>query len=192
MKRVIPVVVMAILVSGAQFDTDVPGSSPGSLGIMECATVDDPDPPLYYRIDLVPTRNLPRIRTASGVGDMFYKMSPFGINVGKDGSYVYTLDVSFENLPEFPGKEFVVWLTTSDLQTIRRVGAIGSEGSVSGDVDWNKFLVVVTLEDASASDDATRWEGPIAYRGMSRSGLMHTMAGHGPFQQEPCATFGYQ
>jgi hypothetical protein len=28
-------------------------------------------------------------------------------------------------------------------------------------------------------------------RGMSRSGMMHTMAGHGPFQQENCARYGY-
>jgi len=26
---------------------------------------------------------------------------------------------------------------------------------------------------------------------VSRSGLMHTMAGHGAFQQENCAAYGY-
>jgi len=35
------------------------------------------------------------------------------------------------------------------------------------------------------------WTGPVVMRGMSRSGLMHTMAGHGAFEQENCAAYGY-
>ena len=51
-------------------------------------------------------------------------------------------------------------------------------------------IVVITLE---AADDpaATRWSGPIVFRGMSRSGMMHTMVGHGALQQENCAAYGY-
>ncbi|HZD06335.1 MAG TPA: hypothetical protein VE173_15600, partial [Longimicrobiales bacterium] len=59
-----------------------------------------------------------------------------------------------------------------------------------GRSSWNKFLVVVTLEPTDGSDAST-WSGPIVLRGMSRSGAMHTMAGHGPFQQEKCAAYGY-
>ncbi|MGD2070011.1 MAG: hypothetical protein PVI57_15165, partial [Gemmatimonadota bacterium] len=59
-----------------------------------------------------------------------------------------------------------------------------------GRVEWNKFLVVITLETVD-DPSADAWSGPIALRGMSRSGKMHTMAGHGPFQQENCAAFGY-
>ncbi|NND70223.1 MAG: hypothetical protein HKN43_01460 [Rhodothermales bacterium] len=161
--------------------------APAAAG--ECV-VDD-DPPRYYRIDLVPTRSIPRVRAATGFGDMLYQPSPFGVSVGENGNYQYRLKVAFSNLPVFDGKEFVVWLTTPDLATVTRVGAIGDDGTVEGRVSWNKFLVVVSLEDEGQSD-ATRWNGPVGYRGMSRSGLMHTMAGHGPFQQEPCATFGYQ
>jgi hypothetical protein len=29
-------------------------------------------------------------------------------------------------------------------------------------------------------------------RGMSRSGRMHTLAGHGPFEAEPCAKYGFR
>ena len=36
------------------------------------------------------------------------------------------------------------------------------------------------------------WTGPIVIRGMSRSGMMHTMAGHGPFEEENCAAYGYE
>ncbi len=151
----------------------------------------DPDPPTYYRIDLVPTRSVPRTRSVEGYGDMFYQASPFGIAIGSDGSYQYKISVTFDGLPVFDGKNFVVWLTTPDLKNIRKVGVIDENGRIDGLVDWNKFLVVVSLEDATAPE-GQRWSGPIAYRGMSRSGLMHTMAGHGPFEQEPCLTFGYQ
>ncbi len=49
---------------------------------------------------------------------------------------------------------------------------------------------MITLE---AVDDpaAETWSGPVALRGMSRSGMMHTMVGHGAFQQENCAAYGY-
>jgi hypothetical protein len=70
------------------------------------------------------------------------------------------------------------------------LGTLDENFQVAGTASWNKFLVVITLE---AVDDpvAKRWSGPIAFRGMSRSGMMHTMAGHGPFEQENCAAYGY-
>jgi hypothetical protein len=42
--------------------------------------------------------------------------------------------------------------------------------------------------DKSATDI---WKGPVVMRGMSRSGLMHTLAGHGPYEKEPCAKYGF-
>ena len=160
----------------------------------ECVLVDrniDPDPPEYYRISLVPTRSVPRIRSVDGFGDMYYQPSPFGVSIGSDGSYRYKLSVSLNGLPDFDGKSFTVWLTTPDLEKVTLVGPVDADGHIEGFVDWNKFLVVVSLEDSDMIDPS-RWKGPIAYRGMSRSGLMHTMAGHGPFEQEPCQVFGYQ
>ncbi|MDZ7808701.1 MAG: hypothetical protein U5K71_16570 [Gracilimonas sp.] len=62
---------------------------------------------------------------------------------------------------------------------------------MSGVVDWNKYIVVITLEEEVPAKNTNMWSGSIAFRGLSRSGLMHTMAGHGPFAQEPCAKFGY-
>jgi hypothetical protein len=50
--------------------------------------------------------------------------------------------------------------------------------------------VIITLEP-SADDLGERWQGPVVLRGMSRSGMMHTMAGHGPFETEPCAVYGF-
>lgn len=147
--------------------------------------------PEYYRIDLVPTRRVPAARSAVGTADVNFASSPFGVAVSADGHYVYDLTVFVSNLRAAPaGKAYVVWITTPSLDQVRRIGTLLPDESVTGRVDWNKFLVVVSLEEAGR-DEAQRWKGPIVMRGLSRSGLMHTSAGHGPFQQEPCATYGY-
>ena len=82
----------------------------------------------------------------------------------------------------------VHWSTEVD--RIERLGVVEPGRAFTGRVAWNKFLVVVTLEEEDDPEAAT-WSGPIVLRGMSRSGMMHTMAGHGPFQQENCAAYGY-
>ena len=81
-------------------------------------------------------------------------------------------------------------VTTTEIDQIARIGTLDDDLRATGTVDWNKFIVVVTLE---AEDDptATMWKGPIVFRGMSRSGMMHTMIGHGALQQENCAAYGY-
>jgi len=112
--------------------------------------------------------------------------------VTPDGSYSYDLHVRVEGLRPRDDGDYVVWVTRSDLSEIRRVGVLDDTGRIRGSVAWNKFLVVVTLESAGAPADAATWEGPIVLRGMSRSGRMHTMAGHGPFQAEPCVKYGYE
>ena len=61
--------------------------------------------------------------------------------------------------------------------------------------DWPPTGAEAPEEDeASVTDDdpgAERWSGPIVFRGMSRSGMMHTMVGHGALQKENCAAYGY-
>ena len=59
-----------------------------------------------------------------------------------------------------------------------------------GSARWNKFLVVITLEPDDGGESGM-WSGPVVFRGMSRSGMMHTMVGHGALQQENCAAYGY-
>ena len=152
----------------------------------DCAFED----PEYYKIRLVPTRRVPGARRATGAAAVTFTPSPFGISISPKGNYVYSLDIAIENLPPARDGAYVAWASTSDLDEIKRLGPLDEQMSISGQVDWNKFLVIITLEplDNVAGDI---WQGPVVLRGMSRSGLMHTMAGHGPFQQEPCATFGY-
>jgi hypothetical protein len=149
----------------------------------------DPEPPEYYAIPLVTTKNVPGTAFTKGAADVTFAPSPFAVSVAADGSYDYDVHVRLDDLPEPPRGGYVAWVTTTQVDRIERLGAL-EDGQVTGQVRWNKFLVVVTLEDEPEAE-AERWSGPIAFRGMSRSGKMHTMAGHGPFEEERCATYGY-
>ena len=95
-------------------------------------------------------------------------------------------DVNIGNLPFCIALELAPWIHHDGNYT----ETIAIDGDDRLSKPWNKYLVIITLEPTD-DPQSPRWQGPVVLRGMSRSGLMHTMAGHGPFQQEPCATFGY-
>lgn len=145
----------------------------------------------YYNIDLVTTKNIPGTGQAKGKAVMKFNPNSFGISIAKDGSYRHRLDIQITKVN--PPKEgtFVAWVTTPSLDQVVLLGTLDKDLKVSGTVDWNKYIVVITLEKEIPSKNDHRWSGEIAFRGLSRSGLMHTMAGHGPFAQEPCAKYGY-
>lgn len=150
--------------------------------------------PDYYSVSLVPTRQVTGTGRASGVARASFERTPFGVEVAPDGNFKLTLDVDVTGLPDAADGAFVAWVSTPDLDEARPLGTLDSTGSVSGVVAWNKFLVFVTLEPAEGPDaaaDRSTWTGPVILRGMSRSGRMHTMAGHGPFEQQECSVYGY-
>ena len=147
--------------------------------------------PDYYAFPVVTTRNLPGTGLARGSAEVAFRgESPFVVSLAGDGSYAYDIEIRLEGMRAPRRGTLVAWVTTPQLDRVKRLGPLDEHLRAAGTVAWNKFLVVVTLE---ATDDptATGWSGPIAFRGMSRSGMMHTMAGHGPFQQENCAAYGY-
>lgn len=150
----------------------------------------EPDPPAYYAVELVTTKRIPGTGLASGTGQVTFAASPFGVSLAPDGSYLYDVTVQLERMKAPRSGTLVAWATTTQVDEVRRLGPLDDRLRARGQVSWNKFLLVVTLEEA---DDpaAEAWSGPIVMRGMSRSGMMHTMAGHGPFQQENCARYGY-
>lgn len=150
----------------------------------------DPEPPPYYKIDLVTTRRVPGAGEAHGIGELSYKTTPFGIAIGPDGSYLYDLSLKIQRLQPARSGHYVAWISTPDLSEIKRLGPLDELFRIQGQVDWNKFLVVISLEKDLQAEQP-KWKGPIVLRGLSRSGLMHTMAGHGPYQNEPCAIYGY-
>ena len=146
--------------------------------------------PEFYVIELVPTDRIPGSGATTGSVDVTFAPSPFGVSLTENGDYLRDLEIHVRNLAPPDEGAFVVWVTTPQLDQIERVGVLG-EGALRGQVRWNKFLVVVSLEEDDGST-APRWAGPIILRGMSRSGAMHTSAGHGPFETENCASYGFR
>lgn len=147
--------------------------------------------PEYYRVELFTTRNIPGTGVAKGFVDVTLSpASPFSVQLGADGSYRYDLTVSLTNMRAPRYGRLVAWVTTKEIDHVQRLGALDEHLEASGQVDWNQFIVVITLEE---TDDpaAEAWSGPVVFRGLSRSGMMHTMVGHGALQQENCAAYGY-
>ncbi len=145
----------------------------------------------YYTIDLVTTKNIPGTGQATGKAVMKFSPNPFGISIAKDGSFRHRLDIHLNKVNKPKTGTFVAWVTTPSLDKVKLIGSLDEDLKASGLVDWNKYIVVITLEEDIPSTNTSMWSGAIAFRGLSRSGLMHTMAGHGPFAQEPCAKYGY-
>lgn len=152
--------------------------------------VQDPDAPVYYKIDLVSTRRVPGSGQAEGIGYVSYPSSPFGISLTQEGHYIYDLSIEIDGLKPPRNGVYVAWVTTPDLKNVRLLGIMDESMRLKDRIDWNKFLVVISLE-AGPNQVGERWNGPIVLRGLSKSGFMHTMAGHGPFEDEPCAIYGY-
>ncbi len=163
----------------------VPSLSGNPCSITELPSLNLP----YYAIEMVKTGRVPGTGRSRGLGQASFARSPFGVSIAPDGSYIYDLTVGFEGLKAQDG-HYTVWLTTAEVDNIKRLGVLDANGLVNGRVEWNKYLVVLTLESAD-DPGATKWSGPIVSRGMSRSGAMHTMAGHGPYVGEPCAKYGF-
>ncbi len=147
------------------------------LGI--CRVAMDPGPSPF----IIPLESTGDARGASGVVTMRFAPSPFGVALTVDGHFRYQLSLSAEGLNSVPGKHHVAWAATPELDQVTRLGALSDAGVVEGEVSYNKILVFVTEE---SSPEGTTWSGPVLLRGVSRSGLLHTMAGHGPFNDAPC------
>jgi len=143
----------------------------------------------YYEIALVTTKRVAGTGLAKGTAQVNFAASPFGVAVSPEGSYIYDLELQIERLKPPKKGVYTAWVSTPNLDEIKRLGVFDESFALSARVEWNKFLIVITLEPSAEATDT--WQGPIILRGMSRSGLMHTLAGHGPFELEPCATYGF-
>lgn len=147
-------------------------------------------PSAFYAIDLVPTGKVPGTGTSDARATVTFVDSPFDVALADDGTFHRRVRVDLSSVGPPPSGGYVVWAAPPDLDRIVKLGSLGEKGGLISEVSFPKFLLVVSLEDDP--DGVTgRWSGPIAFRGMSRSGFMHSMAGHGPFQGEPCANYGF-
>ena len=168
-----------------------PPPSGAVSSLVPCSTIISAPllPSQYYGIEMVTTRRVPGTGRATGTGTIAFARSPFGVAVSASGSYVYDLSLSVDHLKAPRRGVYTAWAAAPDLDDVIRVGVLEEGQTVSGRVDWNKFLVIVTLELSAEPTD--RWRGPVVMRGMSRSGMMHTLAGHGPYENEPCLKYGF-
>lgn len=112
--------------------------------------------------------------------------SAYGIAVDAEGRQRFDIRLEIERLRRRDGATYVAWAATPELDRVARLGILDSERRIDGRVAWNKFLVFVSEERAP---DGERWAGPILLTGLSPSGRMHTMAGHGPFEGIACQDF---
>jgi hypothetical protein len=137
-----------------------------------------------FTFDLVPTA---AANGARGTVALRFGASPFGVTVTGNGNHSYNAVIETSGLPT--GRPLIVWATTPALDEVVRLGPLGEDGAIRSPIALNKFLVFVTAEESATVE---RWAGPILLRGISPSGRMHTMAGHGPFQGEACGNFGFR
>lgn len=109
--------------------------------------------------------------------------SPFGVTVGMDGHLIYDAIVMVSGLPAAaPGSAYVAWLATPELDRVRLLGHVTPDTALVARVDWNQFLVIVTLETGRPG---TRWAGPMVLQGRSRSSLIRPLWGHSLFRPTP-------
>lgn len=136
--------------------------------------------------DSIPLEATTDARGATGVARLARAPSPFGMSLTPDGHIRYLVHVSVRGLPAnasvYDGAaSYVAWATVPNLTLARRLGVIGADGTTTGEVAWNKFIVLVTAEKAVtrvAADTAPHWTGPILLRGPSPSTWMQRFQSH--------------
>ncbi|MEE2638686.1 MAG: hypothetical protein VYE68_15800 [Acidobacteriota bacterium] len=165
-----------VFVAGVLWGLGLPLTMPGhasaaqpGLEDVECGVDSEPkgtqpDPDLYC-IELVHAPDFPQ---ASGHATLTTPASPFGTSVTVEGHHRLTVTVNLAGLPD-PGtlgafSTYVAWVTTPQLRPIVNLGPVSNGRLSLGDVEFDKFLVLVTAE---AAPDGPAWEGRIVLRGVS-------------------------
>src|ERR1043166_4794500 len=124
-----------------------------------------------YCIELVP---IPALEGVTATFELDRIPSPFGTNVTRDGRQVYAPVLRATGLPEpaafSPGaRVWIAWMTTQQFSETRKLGAVGNGTYSLPQVDWPKFLILMTAE---VSADAREPDGRVALRGFSPSSRM--------------------
>lgn len=152
----------------------IPGVRPLAAQPISCPDeplVDGGPSPDLYCFDLLPT---PAAPGASGRIVLSRPDSPFVLTVTPDGSIRYAVSVEIAGLPdpdELGARGFVAWATTPTLDPLLPLGPVGEGRTAAGEVDLDKFMVLVTAEPDPGNPDPGR-RGRIVLRGMSPSTRM--------------------
>ena len=94
-----------------------------------------------YCIELIAA---PGAAGASGRVELSHPAGPFTVGVTPDGHSRYTLIGSVAGLP--PGRTYVAWVMTPQMDTIIKLGPIVRDSFVGRDIALDKFTVLVTAE----------------------------------------------
>jgi hypothetical protein len=130
--------------------------------------------------------NTPRAPTAQGHARLVFAPSPFGVAVTADGRAIYDVQIDASGLPD-PAtlgafSAFVAWAASPDLTEWHRLGAVKNGSSVVGQIELNKFLLVITAEADTASRTHS---GPTVLHGTSPSGWLQSFLSHPLFRGLP-------
>ena len=108
---------------------------------------------------------------AEGHVEMVRPSSPFGLTVTREGRQRYRLMVDIAGLPEIDPAEghFVLWASPLTLDPVINLGEVQNGSFEVGEISFNKFMLVVSLEPDLDSDRRT---GPLVLRGRSPSSRM--------------------
>ena len=127
--------------------------------------------------------NTPSTPTAQGTARLVFAQSPFGVAVTADGRSSYDVQLNLTGLPEpatlGPYTTYVAWAATPDLSKWHRLGTVANGSSTVGQVELNKFMLVISAE-ASATPDTKK--GRTVLHGVSPSGFLQSMITHPLFR----------
>ncbi len=139
---------------------------------------DTPPPP---GATLAPSRDLyclflaprPGLDGLSGHLELRPPHSPFGVAVNAAGNHLYEGIITLDGLPD-PATlgdydHIVAWLATPLFDTVINLGPVANGTRSIGEIDLNKFMILVTAE---ARPDAPEWEGRLLLRASSPSSRM--------------------
>ena len=136
--------------------------------------------------ELVPLRPTQSAPGGRGSMTLTQPASPYGVTVNAVGNHVYNVTVQVDRLRRRGGAVYVVWAAMPELDEYVQLGVLGESNTLTAPLSWNKFMVFISEE---ANLDVERWKGPVLLTGFSPSGRMHTMAGHGPFEDVSCQQY---
>lgn len=151
-----------------------------------CAAHTEHADPSLYCLPLLSTERAP---SASGTAVLKLESSPFGLAVTRDGRARFRVALTISGLPDprslGPYGAFVAWATTPELDPMIRLGPVGNGLTVTGPIDLERFLIMVSAE---ASPVVRARKGPLVLRGSSPSLLI---APHGVTELPPQAGSGH-
>jgi FtsP/CotA-like multicopper oxidase with cupredoxin domain len=110
----------------------------------------------------------PGVKGVSGRVELGYVPGPFTVAVGPDGRTRFRLRLLVEGLPApdsfRDARVYVAWITPPTMDSVVRLGAVRNGETMLGDIDLEKFNLLVTAERSAR---AAQPKGQVVLRGQS-------------------------